>query len=130
MVILRRNQSINLSGPFIGSLYCSNTIIIYLDIVEIFLFPSRVLKLNGIVGHLSLDEVMEKTTCCHNTTLSPDGVVRGRPQYCKAHFQDTEASLNYIPSSRVLHVEVLFFVSWHVTLPPYVKVIPFTTVRY
>lgn len=36
-----------------------------------------ILGLNRIVRHLSLNEVMDKATSCHNTTLSPYGVIGG-----------------------------------------------------
>ena len=71
--------------------------------------PHVVLMFNGIDRHFSLNEVVEKTTCSDDATLSPYGVVRVRSQDSPSHFKNSKASLHNISCHGVIHVECLFF---------------------
>ena len=92
-------------------------------------FPHVVLMFNGIDRHFSLNEVVEKTTCSDDATLSPYGVVRVRSQDSPSHFKNPKASLHNISCRGVIHVERLFSALRQVSLPPNVNVISLRPIR-
>ena len=91
--------------------------------------PHVVLMFNGIDRHFSLDEVVEKTTCSDDATLSPYGVVRVRSQDSPSHFKNPETSFHNISCRGVVHVEHLFSALRQVSLSPNVNVISLRPIR-
>lgn len=87
------------------------------------------LRFNRVNGQLRPYEIVQKTTCSNDSTLSFDGVVRCVLQYSLSSFQDAETSLNTISCLRVFHVEKFLRGCRLVTLSPFTQMISLSSIR-